>query len=68
MKQDGIQKKKKIGEHRTVLKKESKEKICNYLENRGIETRDMTPLINHHFIKNTYKKELLKKLSEPSRY
>jgi len=37
-----------------VLKKESKEKICNYLENRGIETRDMMPLINHHFIKNTY--------------
>ena len=37
-----------------VMKNESKEKICNYLESRGIETRDMTPLINQNFYKNEY--------------
>ena len=37
-----------------VLKNESKDKICNYLESHGIETRDMTPLINQNFYKNEY--------------
>ncbi len=34
-----------------VLKKEPKQKICNHLENMGVETRDMCPLINQPFYK-----------------
>ena len=34
-----------------ILKTEPKERLCNYLENHGIETRDMLPLITHSFYK-----------------
>ena len=37
-----------------VLKKEHKEKLCNYLENLGVETRDMLPLINQPLYSKMY--------------
>lgn len=38
-----------------VLRKEAKEKLVNYLEENGIETRDMLPLINQPIYQKLFK-------------
>jgi len=37
-----------------IQKTDHKQKLCNHLENLGIETRDMLPLINQPFYKKHY--------------
>jgi dTDP-4-amino-4,6-dideoxygalactose transaminase len=37
-----------------VLKNEKKERVVNYLENNGVETRDLLPLINQPIYKKLF--------------